>query len=84
MELAERALAQSNAQQLVLIALVMTHPNPAALADVLEQLFAHGQVEWAQHGLASPDVMQTARGIVEEIRDIARAEAQMRGALPSR
>ncbi len=84
MELAEQALAQSFAQQTILAALVMTHPDPGRFADTLEQLFAHGQLEQAQHGRALPAAQQAARSLFEEIRDIARMEAAQRAAPPSR
>ncbi len=83
MEIAAKALANTHAQQLVLSALVMTHPDPAAVADVLEQMLAHGQVEQAMHGQAAPDVRQAVHELVAEIRDIARMEAARRAAPPT-
>ena len=83
MELASRALANTHAQQIVLAALVTTHPDPAGFADVLEQMLAHGQVEQAIHGLARPDARQAVHGLVAEIRDIARMEAARRAAPPT-
>lgn len=83
MELAAKALANTHAQQVVLAALVMTHPNPAAFADVLERMLAHGQVEQAMHGQAATEVRQAVHGLVAEIRDIARMEAARRTAAPA-
>lgn len=74
MDRTQFALIRQNAQQMVITALVMTHPDPARFADLLQQLFAHGQVEWAQNGV-SPDVRQVGREFVEELIDIARQEA---------
>ncbi len=80
MEIAQQALAQSFAHQTVLAVLVITHPNPAGFADLLEQMWAQGQIEQAQHGLASADARAAARALYEELRDIARMEADRRAA----
>lgn len=63
------------AHQAVLAALIMTHPNPKEFADVLERVVAVGQVQWANHGLVTPETREIALDIYEELRDVAR-EAQ--------
>jgi hypothetical protein len=78
MELAEKAIAQSFANQVTLMALVMTHPNPGAFAQTLEALIAHTQAEWAAVGLVSPDARATAQSLFDELLDIARHEAERR------
>jgi hypothetical protein len=57
--------------------LVMTHPDPGRLADLIEQMFAHGQVDWAQSGVA-PAVREISRDYVSELVEIARREAALR------
>lgn len=77
MEKIEIALARQNVQQLALTALVMTNPDPGRFATLLEQMFAHGQIEWTQNNVA-PAVRHIAQDFVGELLEIARQEAAQR------
>lgn len=82
MELAQIAVIRQNVHHLVITALVTTHPDPARLADLLEQMFAHGQVDWAQNGV-EPAVRDISRDYIAELIEIARREAALRRAPPN-
>jgi hypothetical protein len=83
MELAQKALAQSFAQQAALMALVITHPDPARFAAVLEQIWTHGQLQQLSRGPVAADVKAAGLALYEELRDIARMEAERRARPPT-
>lgn len=59
--------------QTAIAALVATHPNPRAFAQVFEQLIGQSQIEWIQNGV-SQDARQVARDFSQELIDIAKME----------
>jgi hypothetical protein len=77
MELAQVAVIRQNVHHLVITALITTHPEPGRLADLIEQMFAQGQIDWAQNGV-EPAVREISRDYISELIEIARLEASRR------
>lgn len=78
MDLAQLNATRIQALQTAIAALLLTHPDPARFADLLEQLHAQQQIDQAQHALPDPAERDTARQVIDTLCAIAREDAAMR------
>jgi len=84
MEEAKRAHVRINALKQVTAALVMTHPHPEKLAEVLEQVSAQVKLQHLSDRLVDEEVRRESSEFVQEFVELARFVANRSGSAPAR